>query len=136
MSYGAAAALQAAIYQRLVGDAALAALVGDAIYDVVPAGELPATYVSLGPEEVRDASDKTGEGALHYLTISVVTVEAGFAQAKAAAGAVSDALVGMPLTLSRGRLVGLWFDRARARRVGAKDERRIDLRFAARVEDD
>ncbi|TCP42331.1 DUF3168 domain-containing protein [Rhodovulum marinum] len=136
MSYGAAAALQAAIYQRLAGDAALAALVGGAIYDVVPAGELPATYVSLGPEDARDASDKTGEGALHYLTISVVTVEAGFAQAKAAAGAISDALVGAPLTLTRGTLVGLWFDRARARRVGAKDERRIDLRFAARVEDD
>ncbi|TCO70913.1 DUF3168 domain-containing protein [Rhodovulum euryhalinum] len=136
MSYGAAAALQAAIYQRLAGDAALASLVGSAIYDVVPAGELPPTYVSLGPEEARDASDKTGEGALHYLTISVVTVAAGFAQAKTAAGAISDALVGASLTLSRGRLVGLWFDRARARRVGTKDERRIDLRFAARVEDD
>lgn len=136
MSYGSAAALQAAIYQRLVDDGSLALLVGDAIYDVVPAGELPLTYVSLGAEEVRDASDKTGRGALHYLTISVVTVEAGFAQAKAAACAISDALVGTPLTLSRGRLVGLWFDRARARRVGAKDERRIDLRFAARVEDD
>lgn len=136
MSYGAAAALQAAIYQRLAGDAALSALVGGAIYDVVPAGELPAIYVSLGPEEVRDASDKTGGGALHFLTITVVSSQAGFAQAKAAAGAVSDALVGTPLTLARGRLVGLWFDRARARRVGVKDERRIDLRFAARVEDD
>ncbi|SIO10904.1 Protein of unknown function [Rhodovulum sp. ES.010] len=136
MSYGAAAALQTAIYQRLSGDAALAALVGTAIYDVVPAGELPATYVSLGPEETRDASDKTGAGALHHVTISVVTAQAGFAQAKAAAGAISDALVGAPLSLSRGRLVGLWFDRARAKRVGDKDERRIDLRFAARVADD
>lgn len=136
MSYGVAAALQAAIYQRLSGDAALTDLVGEAIYDVVPGGQLPATYVSLGPEDVRDASDKSGAGALHLFTVTVVSNEAGFAQAKAAAGAISDALTGAPLTLSRGRLVGLWFDRARARRVGAKDQRRIDLRFSARVQDD
>jgi hypothetical protein len=36
MSYGVAAALQAAVYQRLAADAALADLVGEAIYDVVP----------------------------------------------------------------------------------------------------
>ncbi|HDR27909.1 DUF3168 domain-containing protein [Rhodovulum sp.] len=136
MSYGAAAALQAAIFQRLAGDPALAAQVGGAIYDVVPAGDLPLTYVSLGPEEVRDASDKTGDGALHLFTITIVSREAGFARAKAAAAAVSDALVDAPLAMSRGRIVGLWFDRARARRVGTQGERRIDLRFAARVEDD
>ncbi|MCO8146427.1 DUF3168 domain-containing protein [Rhodovulum tesquicola] len=136
MSYGAAAALQAAIFQRLAGDPALAAQVGEAIYDVVPAGDLPLTYVSLGPEEVRDASDKTGDGALHLFTITIVSRQAGFAQAKAAAAAVSDALVDAPLAMSRGRIVGLWFDRARARRVGTQGERRIDLRFAARVEDD
>jgi hypothetical protein len=136
MSYGVAAALQAAVYQRLAADPTLADLIGEAIYDVVPTAELPPTYVSLGPEDVRDASDKTGAGALHYLTITVVTEEAGFAQAKAAAGAISDALTDAPLVLDRGRLIGMWFDRARARRVGAKDQRRIDLRFSARVQDD
>jgi len=135
MSYGMAAALQAAIYRRLVADPALSELVGDAIYDVVPTAELPSTYVSLGPEEVRDASDMTGAGAFHYLTITVVTEESGFAQAKAVAGAISDALTQASLLLDRGRVVGLWFDRARARRVGAKDQRRIDLRFSARVQD-
>ncbi|MBK1636159.1 DUF3168 domain-containing protein [Rhodovulum adriaticum] len=136
MSYGAAAALQAAIYQRLVGDAALGALVGEAIYDALPSGALPPTYVSVGPEEVRDASDGTGRGALHRFTVSVVTDAAGFEQAKAAAGAVSDALTGAALDLARGHLVRLDFERARARRVGARDRRRIDLRFAARVSDD
>lgn len=135
MSYGMAAALQAAIYQRLTEDPVLSAMVGGAIYDVVPAGALPATYVSLGPEEVRDASDKSGAGAFHYFTISVVSEQAGFAQAKAAAGAVSDALTAAPFALARGHLVGLWFDRARAQRVGSKDQRRIDLRFTARVQD-
>ena len=33
-----AAALQEAVYQRLSGDAALAALVGGAIYDALPPG--------------------------------------------------------------------------------------------------
>lgn len=134
MSYAGSGALQEAVYQRLTGDAALAGLVGGAIYDVVPAGSLPATYVSLGPEEVRDASDKTGRGAEHRFTVSVVTGAAGFQAAKAAAGAISDALVDANLTLARGRLVSLGFLRARARRAQKNDVRRIDLTFRARVE--
>ena len=46
------------------------ALVGGAIYDVVPAGEVPSIYVSLGPEDVRDASDQTGSGAEHRFAIA------------------------------------------------------------------
>ncbi len=134
MSYGASAALQAAVYQRLRGSVTLDGLVGDAIYDAVPAGPVPKTFVSIGPEEVRDRSDKTGDGAEHDLTVSVVTDAAGFQTAKTIAVAVSDALVGAPLILARGRLVDLWFLRARARRVGAADRRRIDLTFRARVD--
>jgi hypothetical protein len=134
MSYGMAAALQAAVYDRLAGDAALAALVGGAVHDAVPPGEGPATFVLIGPEEVRDASDASGAGAEHRLTVSVVSRKAGFAVAKAAAAAVSDALVGAALTLARGRLVGLWFVSARARREAAGAVRRIDLVFRARVE--
>ncbi|MCU0912079.1 MAG: DUF3168 domain-containing protein [Rhodobacteraceae bacterium] len=134
MSYASAAALQAAVYQRLVGDAAVAGLVGAAIYDAVPPGPLPPTYLSLGPEDARDRSDKTGAGAEHDFTVSVVTDAAGFQTAKALAGAVSDALVGADLALTRGRVVDLWFLRARARRVGAADQRRIDLWFRARVD--
>ena len=134
MSYAVAGALQAAVYQHLRADAVLAALVGAAVYDAMPPGVLAGTYVSLGPEDVADASDKTGEGAVHDFVISVITDEAGFATAKAAAAAVSDALVGADLVLSRGRLVGLWFLRAQARRVQKADMRRIDLVFRARVE--
>ncbi len=134
MSYGASSALQAAVYQRLVASDALEALVGGAIYDAVPPGALPPVYVSLGPENARDRSDKSGAGSEHDFTVSVVTDAAGFQTAKAIAGAVSDALVGAELVLARGRLVGLWFLRARARRVGAADRRRIDLWFRARVD--
>lgn len=135
MSYGVAAALQTAIYQRLAGDVALAALVGTAIYDALPTGILPPLYVALGAETARDRSDQTGRGAEHEFTVSVLTDAAGFASAKAAAAAVSDALVDAPLVLTRGRLVYLNFWRAQAARVGSGDQRQINLTFRARVED-
>lgn len=135
MSYGVSAALQAALFQQLTGDATLTGLVGSAIYDAAPAGTAPGTYVSLGPEEVRDRSDKTGRGALHVLTVSVISDVAGFHAAKTIAGAVNDALQDAALTLSRGELVSLQFLRARARRTQAGAGRRIDLKFQARVDD-
>ncbi|MCX8509265.1 MAG: DUF3168 domain-containing protein [Rhodobacteraceae bacterium] len=135
MSYGAAAALQAAVYQRLMADTALDALIGSAIYDAVPPGTALGTYVSLGPEVVRDSSSQTERGAVHEFSVSVVTDAAGFQNAKAVAVAVSDALTGATLVLARGHLVGLWFLRARARRVEEADVRRIDLFFRARVQD-
>jgi len=46
-----------------------------------------------------------------------------------------DALIDAPLTLSRGHLVSLGFDRATAARTNNDTGRRIDLRFRARVED-
>lgn len=135
MSYALAGALQAAVFARLSGDPVVAGLVGDAVYDAAPPGVLPRLYVSLGPEVVRDRSDRSGAGAEHEFTVSVVSDDAGFASAKAVAGAVSDALVDAALVLSRGRLVGLWFLRAKAARVGTGERRRIDLTFRARVED-
>ncbi|WP_039019189.1 DUF3168 domain-containing protein [Halocynthiibacter namhaensis] len=135
MSYGVASALQSAVYQRLAANSDLAFLVGTAIYDTVPAGVIPATYVSLGPEDVRDRSDQTGAGALHFVTVSVVTDEAGFQTAKDVAAVVSDALIDAELILARGKLIYMRFDRATARRVGVGETRRIDIRFRARVED-
>ena len=135
MSYGVAAALQTAVYQALVADVTLTGMVGSAIYDAAPTGSLPSLYVSLGPEDVTDASDKTGAGARHEFTVSVVADTAGFLTAKQVATAISDVLVDADLTLSRGSLVGLYFVSAKARRVQDSDVRRIDLKFRARVED-
>lgn len=135
MSYGVAAALQAAVYQRLVADTALTGLVGTAVYDALPSGILPPLYVALGPEIARDMSDITGRGAEHEFTISVVTDTAGFASVKTAAAAVSDALIDAPLVLSRGTLIYLNFSRAVAARVGTGGVRQISLTFKARVED-
>ncbi|SLN59786.1 DUF3168 domain-containing protein [Pseudooctadecabacter jejudonensis] len=135
MSYGVSAALQSAVYQALINDTALGAVVGDHVYDALPSGSLPPLYVALGPEQVKDLSDKTGAGAMHQFTISVVTDTAGFATAKQAAGAVSDVLVDADLTLTRGQLIALNFYRAKAVRVGTADERRIDVTFNAIVQD-
>jgi len=136
MSYGVAAALQRAVFQRLRSDPVLAGLVGPDIFDALPAGALPPLYVVLGAEEVRDASDKTGAGAWHQFTVAVVTQSAGFATAKAAAAAVSDALVDAALILDRGALVSLRFQKAKAARVGTGAVRQINLIFRARVADD
>jgi len=136
MSYAMAAALQAAIHARLTGDADLSAAVGGAIHDAAPPADTRSTHVLIGAEEALDRSDKSRGGAEHRLVISVISDAAGFLQAKQAAVRVSDLLVGADLALSRGRLVGLWFDRAEAKRLQGGRVRRIDLRFRARVEDD
>jgi len=135
MSYAASFALQEAVYGALQGDAALGALVGGAVYDAVPAGTLPDLYVSLGPEDVVDRSDRDGQGARHDFVISVVSQASGFQEAKQVAAAISDALIGANLSLNRGHLVGLWFLKAKAGRSGTSDDiRRIDLRFRARID--
>jgi len=134
MSYGIGAALQAAVYGALTGDAAVAALAGGAIFDALPPGPVPSLYATLGPETVRDASDKTGAGAVHDFPVTVVSEAAGFSSAKALAAAISDALSGADLPLARGRLVRLAFLRARARRVDGGRE--IEVWFRARVDED
>lgn len=131
MSYAAAAALQAAIWQRLSNAAALA---GVAVVDALPRGAGRGTFVLIGPEEVVDASDTTGGGAEHRLTISVISDAAGFQAAKNVAVAVTDELVGAQLVLARGRLVSLRFLRATARRLDQGAARRVDLAFRARTE--
>lgn len=129
MSYGSGAALQAAVYARLAAE-----LAGVPVLDAVPGGQAPETYVLIGPEEVRDASDSSGSGADHRLAVSVVSRAAGFAGAKAVAVAASDALTGASLVLARGRLVGLWFLTAQARRLDNGAVRRVDMVFRARIE--
>lgn len=136
MSYGVAAALQSAVYQALAADTVLGALVGSNIFDAAPPGAVPPIYVSLGPEDVRLRGDKSAGGAYHEFTISVVSDTAGFLAAKQAAVAVSDVLSDASLALSRGTLVAIWFQKARARRVQDGDTRRIDLRFRAYVTDE
>lgn len=137
MSFAASAALQVAVYQALCGDAALTDLVGDAVYDAMPVAAPTGTYIALGPEELRDAGDMTGAGAWHDFTISVLSGTedgSGFALVKKAASAVCQALEGSRLQPAAGHLVGVWFQRAKARRVENGAGRRVDLIFRARMD--
>lgn len=131
MSYAGAAALQAAVFARLSGWPDLA---GVAVLDAMPAGGGAGTFVLLGPEEARDASDQTGDGAEHRLVVSVISDATGFLAAKTLAVAVSEALTGAELVLAVGRVVGIAFQRAVARRLEDGGVRRIDLTFRARLD--
>lgn len=136
MTYAVAQPLQAAVFTALQSDPALTTLVGGHVYDAVPQGTLPDTYVRIGAETVTDASDGTGAGAMHRFIVSVITTAPGFSAIKEVAGAVSDALHDADLPLSRGRLIFLKFERAVASREDAGASRQVDVRFRARVEDD
>lgn len=131
MSYGAAAAVQAALYDLLM---AVPDLSGLPVLDAVPKGGGTGTFLLIGPEEVLDRSDATGGGAEHRVQVSVITDAAGFAVAKAAAAAVSDAVTGSRPALARGRVVETGFVKAVARRIDDGRRRRIDLTFRLRVE--
>jgi hypothetical protein len=123
-------ALQQAVFQRLSGGACA----GGAVFDAPPPGGAGGTYAVLGPEEVIDRGDVTGPGAEHRFAVIVVSDAGGFAPAKALAAQITQALTQVPLTLTEGRLVGLWFERARAERGRGGRGRRIELRFRARID--
>ena len=131
MSYAISAALQSAIFAKLTGTAGLN---GVAVLDAVPSGTGNGTFLLIGPETVRDQSDKSGAGAEHRLVLSVISDAAGFQAAKDVAATVCDALIDAPLVLTRGKLVSLNFLKAAAKRLDAGTTRRIDLTFRARVE--
>ncbi|MDO9638804.1 MAG: DUF3168 domain-containing protein [Pseudotabrizicola sp.] len=131
MSYGAAAALQTALYSLLSSAPALA---GALVVDAMPPSAGAAAFVLIGPEEVLDQSDKSGDGAEHRIVVSVISDAAGFLTAKTLATAVSDCLTGATPVLSTGRVVSIQFARAVAKRLGDGDVRRIDLTFRVRIE--
>ncbi|KPD12409.1 DUF3168 domain-containing protein [Phaeobacter sp. 11ANDIMAR09] len=134
MTYALAAALQQSVFNHLSADPAVISALGSDLFDALPTGSLPQIYAVLGAEEALDRSDASGPGARHRFTVSVFTSAAGFVAAKEAAASICDALIDAPLSLSRGRLVGLWFERASAQRLD-DGGRSISLLFAARLED-
>ena len=125
--------LQSAIYQRLSIDAPLGAIVGVHIYDAMPAGPVPDLYVLLGEEAVKDASDKSGVGAVHDVLIAVMSTADSFLTLKEAAAAIWQSLTASELILSEGRVAGLWFLGSGAKRSNS-GQRKVDLKFRVRVE--
>jgi hypothetical protein len=137
VSYLFSPELQAVVYQRLAGDAALAALVGDAIHDGPPEGALAPEvleYVALGEERVRDGGSKTSLGAVHDFDVTVHSGADGFDRAKRIAAAVCASLVDATFDLDGARVVALRFLRATAQRGPSPVKRRITLRFRAVID--
>ncbi len=102
MSYAYAGGLQARVYQRLINDAVLSALIGGAVYDAPlgpTLGAVTPDYVTIGEETVRPNGTKTSEGAMHDFTVTVHSGRDGFAAAKEIAAAVCDCLIDAPLVL-------------------------------------
>ncbi|RRH77318.1 DUF3168 domain-containing protein [Falsigemmobacter faecalis] len=131
MSYQGGAALQAGLYLCLSTWPGLEDVL---IADAVPGGTAPETWVLIGAEEVRDASDVSSSGAEHRLELSVLSRAAGFQQAKAVAAEISQALGAGGLSVAGSRVSGLWFHRARAHRLQGGALRRIDLTFRVRLD--
>lgn len=137
MTYALAWALQQGLYTRLLGDAGVAAHVADRIYDAAPpeTGAATELYLTLGDDKAKDWSTGTAPGAEHEVRIAVTAPRAGFAEAKEAAAAVCDALLGADIPLSRGHLICLAFQGAETQRLEDDALRRILLSFRALVED-
>jgi hypothetical protein len=137
MSFSGAVALQEAAYQALIGSVELHALVEGRVFDAAPHGDGPQsasqTYVLLGDEQTRPWGAQGLTGAEHELEIAVVCPEQSFAAAKAAAAAVSDAMLGPLPALAAGRVATSVFAGARTRRT-RDGGRRIELRFRYKVE--
>lgn len=138
MTYALAWPLQEAIYALLSGDAELGGLVSG-IYDAAPRQVSEAAseglYVTLGDERVEDFSTASDGGARHTVLISVHAPRRGFAEAKRAAGRISDLVSGAAPALSRGRIVQSRFAEAQTARAENDALRRIDLRFRMVLED-
>ncbi|RMD49139.1 MAG: DUF3168 domain-containing protein [Alphaproteobacteria bacterium] len=115
--------VQAAIHAMLSADAAVSALTGGAIHDAPPPGPVPALWVRIGEERVRDASDASGRAAVHEVVVEVSAEAGAFAAAKEAAAAICDALEGRAPALSGASAGPIGFVRAEARR--ARDGRRL-----------
>jgi hypothetical protein len=130
----AAVALRAAIYNALVADTPLAAVLGGAkVYDEVPRGAA-FPYVTLGEAQISDWSTATEAGEEHQLTLNAWSRQGGHRQAHEIAGALLQALDDAALTLSGHRLVNLRFGTADIRREADGRTYRALVRFRAVTE--
>ena len=139
MTYARSWPLQQALYDLMRKDAACVQHFGDRIYDAPPPflGEQTpeGLYLTFGDEEAVDWSTGSEAGAVHLVKVTVHAPRRGFSEAKQAASAVSDVILGGTLTPSRGRIVNARFVDARTSRAEADVLRRIDMRFRITIED-
>ncbi len=109
-------ALQAALYVRLTGDAALAAMIGpDGVHDRLLTGS-DRPYVRIAAIETRDWSTASEPGEEHLLTLEVRSGEGGNRVAQEIADRVRFLLDDAALTVTGALLVNLRHQRTRTGR--------------------
>jgi hypothetical protein len=131
---GAAAALQAAVFEVLSADATLAALLGGAkVVDGAPRNE-EAPYVHLGEATERDWSTATEAGSEVTFAVVAWSREPGRKQALMIAERVVAMLHDAALVLDGHRMVNLRHLSTETAREEKARGRRAVARFRARVE--
>ena len=139
MTYALSWPLQQALFALFRADPACVAQFADRIYDAPPPlvdGTAPdGVYLTFGDEEVDDWSTGSDAGAVHTVAITIHAPRRGFAEAKQAAAAVSDAILGGGLAPVRGRVVNTRFVDAKTKRAEKDALRQIALRFRITLED-
>ena len=127
-------ALRAAIYDALVADTALAAVLGGAhVYDEPPRGAA-FPYVTLGESRLSDISGDAVPTQEHQLTLHAWSRQGGHKQAHAIAGALLSALDDAPLSVNGQVLVNLRFALADIRRESDGRTYHAIVRFRAVTE--
>lgn len=129
----AAIELQKAVYAALVADVALAARIGNRIYDHAPASA-PFPYVTFGRASHYDWGTTTEDGDEHIFTIHVWSRTKGRAEALAIMAAVRARLHDADLTLSGHALVNLREEMSETRFEDDHDVHHGSLRFRAVTE--
>ncbi|MEM0977274.1 MAG: DUF3168 domain-containing protein [Pseudomonadota bacterium] len=122
-------AVQAFLYSHLTGDVVLSNLVGGAIYDAAPAGDLPEIAIIIGAEEVIDVSDAGASARLHRAEVEIIARGPGFLAAKDVAGNIRRVLEAASGPVSNGHVTRTQFRRAQSLRETADGLRRIRMRF-------
>ena len=104
--------LQGALVVRLKASSALAAIIGDRVYDLPPKGpQYP--YLTLGEDQVIGDDADCYDGSEVYLTLHAWSRAVGFPEVKRIVAAMRDALHLAPLAISDHRLVELRYQDAR-----------------------
>ena len=130
----AVSSLQAAIFERLTGDATLTGLVGaDGVTDrILPRPKLP--LVVLRSIDSSDYGTASEGGEVHVISIEVWSEAAGNREAQAIAARVRVLLDDVPLALDGAHLVSILHRTTSQRRDGKSRFHRAELRFRAVTE--
>lgn len=130
----AALALRQALFDRLVADAPLRALLGDPRVHDAPPADAAFPFVTLGEALVADGSTATEAGSEQSLTLHAYSRAGGRREAFALAAAIQQALHDAPLALEGHRLANLRATTAEVRREADGRTYHALIRFRAVTE--